>query len=491
MKLHNRAAAVLLSAMLLVTAAGCGRTPGQTSDDAASDAAPGVLTLPPLETPTASPDPARTLQEDGSPAEPTDGHTWELTAIPTGYDKDVPCAGSFRCTDCGKIEQRTITSADLGLPVIRLEGALNDAENKGAAQVGFIYDSGTQSFACRAELTVQGATSAGFPKKNYTVRLMTEDGEKYKVRLADTWGKHSKYCLKANYVDFTQARNVVSGRLYGQIVASGEVSEGLSGAPNYGAVDGFPVAVFANGRFYGLCTLNIPKDEWMFGMSGSDKKQALLMGADWTEHVALRKTTSSFKHGWELEYCSTEDTSWVMPSFNEMIDFVNTSNDTRFKKFVNRYVDVDRAIDALIFTTVIHGSDNVSKNIIWATYDGQVWFPSVYDMDDSWGMVWNGQDYYSAKDFPFSEVAGRNALWEKLWKNFRPEITERYKELRRGPLSIANIKGEFSAFFDQIPDCLYEADAARWHDIPSAETGTYKQIVQYATQRLQYLDKKI
>lgn len=490
MKTLPKIAAGLLAALLAAAAVGCGRVPGRTPDDTTQGTS-DALTLPPYEAPATTPAQMQTLPGIEEPTEPGDGHTWELISISTAKSQQVPCAGTFRCADCQMTETRTVTSADLGVPVIRLEGTLTDAENTGSAEMRMVYDGGAQFFDCRAVLTVQGATSAGFLKKNYTVRLMTENGSKYKVCFSDAWGKHSKYCLKANYVDFTQARNVVSGRLYGQIVASGSVSEGLSRAPNYGAVDGFPVAVFLNGAFHGLYTLNIPKDEWMFGMDGSDKKQALLMGADWTDHVALRKTTSSFKHGWELEYCSTEDTSWVMPSFNEMIDFVNSSDGTRFKKFIGRYVDVDRAIDALIFVTVFHGNDNVSKNLIWATYDGKVWFPSVYDMDDSWGMVWNGQDYYRFDDFSFSEVAGRNALWEKLWKNFREEITARYKELRRGPLSINNIKEEFSAFFDQIPDCLYEADAARWRDIPSVKTGTYKQIAQYASARLKYLDKKI
>lgn len=37
--------------------------------------------------------------------------------------------------------------------------------------------------------------------------------EKKKVRFVDAWGKHSKYVLKANYQDSTQARNIVGARL--------------------------------------------------------------------------------------------------------------------------------------------------------------------------------------------------------------------------------------------------------------------------------------
>ncbi|MCQ2429785.1 MAG: CotH kinase family protein [Clostridia bacterium] len=483
------AAALLLAVLFSTFAVGCG--PRNGSGDVTD--APGVLTLPPYEAPGESaPAPVQTLPEAEVRTEPTDGHNWELVSIPVKPGQKVPCAGSFRCTDCGQTEIRTITTADLGVPVIRIKGSLSGITKDNAGVVDFDYDGGSVAFSCQAKLTVQGATSSGFPKKNYTVRLMTEDGEKYKVSLSEKWGRHSKYCLKANYVDFSQARNIVSGRLYGLIAASGTVSDDLSRAPNYGAVDGFPVAVFVNGSFHGLYTVNIPKGSWMFGMNGgADTRQALLMAADWTDHVALLKTTSSFKHGWELEYCSTEDTDWIMPSFNEMINFVNNADGTRFRKLISRYVDVDRAIDALIFTTVFHGRDNVSKNILWATYDGKVWFPSVYDMDDSWGMVWNGQDYYAADDFPFSEVAGRNALWAKLWTNFRDEIKTRYRELRRGPLSINNVKEEFKAFTDSIPPCLYEADAARWPDIPSIKTSTYDQIVKYASARFKYLDKKI
>ena len=65
--------------------------------------------------------------------------------------------------------------------------------------------------------------------------------------------------MKANWVDFSQARNVVSCRLWGNIVTSRKTSENQQRlaalATNGGAIDGFPIAVYMNGVFHGLYTM--------------------------------------------------------------------------------------------------------------------------------------------------------------------------------------------------------------------------------------------
>ena len=42
---------------------------------------------------------------------------------------------------------------------------------------------------------------------------------------------------------------------------------------------------------------------------------------------------------------------------------------------------------------------HTSKNVLWATYDGKKWTPSVYDMDGTFGLHWSGTYYYGEKDF--------------------------------------------------------------------------------------------
>jgi hypothetical protein len=122
-----------------------------------------------------------------------------------------------------------------------------------------------------AKVKWQGSSSIKWPKKNYTISLYYDEEctLPMDIEIVEGWGAHHKYCFKANFIDFSDARNVGSGKLWGKVVKSrANVSAKLSSLPNGGAVDGFPCIIMLNGKFHGLYTWNIPKDGWMYGMDG-------------------------------------------------------------------------------------------------------------------------------------------------------------------------------------------------------------------------------
>ena len=170
---------------------------------------------------------------------------------------------------------------------------------------------------------------------------------------------------------------------------------------------------------------------------------------------------------------------------NNFIRFLLNNDGESFKNGISAYTDVDRAIDVLIFTYFIYAGDNTSKNIIWASYDGVKWIPSVYDLDGTWGLKWDGSVSYPVTGFTPN---GRNLLNERLFANYKEEITARYLELREDILSVANINKMFDAFFAKIPQIVYEAEAKRWPSSPSHEENTPTQIKEYAKARAEYND---
>ena len=162
------------------------------------------------------------------------------------------------------------------------------------------------------------------------------------------YGEQSKYTLKANYVDYSETRNVVSGDIWGDIVRARKIQSQLSNLTNGGAVDGYPVLVFQNGSYQGLYTLNLSKDGYMFGMDDETKLEALISTGTWNNSVALKEhIASDWSNGWEIEYCSTEDldegTSWVATSFNEFMDFLNNNDGETLKEGLEQYVDIEAA----------------------------------------------------------------------------------------------------------------------------------------------------
>ena len=121
--------------------------------------------------------------------------------------------------------------------------------------VTFEYTGRGQNTTGAAKIKIQGSSSTKYCKKNYTINFYENESFAKKKKVDVGWGAQSKYCLKANWVDKTHSRNVVSAKIAGMMQEKYGL---LTSAPNNGAVDGFPVAVYINGEFDGLYTMNIP-----------------------------------------------------------------------------------------------------------------------------------------------------------------------------------------------------------------------------------------
>lgn len=411
---------------------------------------------------------------------------WKTVQMPTAT---VRGREQLICELCNQViyEREIYCDAD-SMPVLNFTGdytAATNQKNEVPMGVSFVHPDGT-SFEGYAKIKVQGSSSVAYPKKNYTVKLYKDSEFESKNKVDLGWGKENKYVIKANWVDFSNARNVVSCRLWGDIVKSrneSDIQRRLAELKtNGGAIDGFPVAVYMNGIFHGIYTLNVPKDEWMFDM-GDSQTEAILGADDWI-HTCFNTTIDSFQEdatgdiissdqGWELVYCGSDDYSWVAPSFNALITFVQNNDGEAFRAGIHEYLDVDAAIDYLIYMYAVLMRDNASKNMLWITFDGKVWTPSAYDQDGTFGQSWDGKNAASTSmALPYIKngkletgITFGNSyyiLWDRLLNCFTEEILLRYKELRETTLSVDNIKAELKVIEDSIPESVYIADRERW-----------------------------
>jgi len=452
----------------------------------------------------------------GDPREEHADHNWLFVS----GTADLLTGGSMvlECTAC-KTRSRQSTEQPLapellGMPVIYIEdyvgGEISLVDLKkddGEIKVKYRYvsnNSEIEDFDCYCKIKIQGASSSTYVKKNFTVKFYkdAEYDSKFKVNLG--WGKENKYCMKANYIDFSQSRNVVAAKMFGQVVATRDnIAEGLKNAPNYGAIDGYPVLVYINEEFHGLYTMNIPKDSWQFAMEGEEEaREALLMADSWTDSVRLATEIGEFSteegseiswedYGWEVEHCSTSDDSWIRDSFNSLIRLLNCGDGTRIRAELANHLDIEAAIDNMIFTFFINARDNRSKNILWATYDGEVWIPSMYDMDGTFGLYWNGQPigtttadgaprdaavdtypYYNPNG-TIANISSVNRMWEILIKYFPNEVEARYDKLRTTVLTELNIQTMFNTFCNEIHSVAYNSDYKKWNGQDSNNTAPY------------------
>ncbi|MBQ8859056.1 MAG: CotH kinase family protein [Clostridia bacterium] len=426
-------------------------------------------------------------------------HRYILDTLYAQPEPRVSCGGIFRCEGCGDEEENVVTPADVGMPIVYIDGSFDGMSKENKVEVGFDYMSEELTFSCTATMKWQGATSLAYPKKNFSIQLFEEDGSKKKVELADGWGEESKYCMKANWTDFSEARNLVSADLYGDVAATRDKQDEFAGLVNGGAVDGFPILVYHDGNFLGLYTMNIPKDKWLMGMEKDDTlRQAMVIPEQWHASVSLREFMSYdfASTSWELEFASTEDnpaigTNWVVDSFNEMMLFLMSNDGESLKAGLDKYINVDRAIDALIFTWVICGKDNYSKNILWTTFDGKVWTPCVYDLDSTWGLWWDASKLNTPGEVTNFKNSSVCLLYQRLRYNYQDEILARYQELRATVLSDAAIEERFNAYFESIPDAVYAAERERWPNRVGLWIEHESQILSFAKEHLAILDVKI
>lgn len=434
-----------------------------------------------------------------------------LTSIVIGADSYTDRCGVFTTDEIAGTVYKPIMPYDIDMPVVDLNGDISRISKTYSVTIPFKYNDGENVIECNVEIKIQGASSAGYPKKNYSIKLYKADGSKNKVEIHDGWGKEFKYCLKANWIDYSQARNVVSAQIFGDVIRARDTEDELTNLVNGGAIDGYPVLVYNNGDFLGLYTMNIPKDKWMFDMEDSDEKnQAIVMGEHWGNSVAMHELISynannpnwQGSSNWELEFASNEEseidnsTLWVVESLNNLISFVINNDGQDFIDGISEYADVDKCIDSMIYTFLTCADDNLSKNILWVTYDGKKWFSSIYDMDGTWGMMWNGQIVYNENsmpinDFKYSEGGYYvyNNLWKKLYINFYDQIVERYWELRQSVYTPEHISERFTAFFNKIPDIVRIAEKSKWPGVPTQNRDHLAQIIEFATKRIEAMDK--
>ena len=364
------------------------------------------------------------------------------------------------------------------------------------------YISKTEHFKGYVDIKCQGTSSMSYPKKNYTIKMFTDETMTVKLKKDFRgWGKQSKFCLKANYIDHSHARNVVSAKLWGQVVKSRSDFDTLPAelrtSPNFGAVDGFPIKVYYNNSYEGVYTWNIPKDGWMNNMDNKLDTHCILCGEEYVSGC-FRSANASL---WSDELHDAMPAN-IVTSFNNFQNFVINSSDDEFKTGLSTYADVNSLIDYYIFQYVICGLDSMGKNQLFFTYDGTKWMASSYDMDSTFGMYWNGrnfvsaeyrmqEDYESGKNTSSNYNGEGNLLYVRLEQIFINEIKARYAELRAGVLSYSNIVNEFERFMDTIGKDLYAEDLTIYREIPSGSTNNIQQIRNNTRDRLTYVDTQI
>ncbi len=403
-------------------------------------------------------------------------------------------------TEFEKVDLFTLEPKENDIPKVFIDGIIPVAKDDVNAELTYV--SKTLTFHSYITIKCQGTSSMKYPKKNFTIKLFEDEARSQKKKVGfKNWGEQNKFCLKANWIDISHARNIVSARLWGDVVKSrgnyNELPELLRTSPNQGAIDGFPIKVYANGVYQGRYTWNIPKDGWMANMDDELNTHSILCGENY-DSGCFRAAALVNESDWSDELHGTCPDN-IKTRWNEVIDFVMNSTDEEFKANLGNYFDIPSLLDYELFGLAACGSDSFGKNQIYMTYDGNKWIASMYDLDTTWGMYWNGEtlvpaDYARTKFEDYVNGRLGNLLYYRLEQLFYTELQTRWTELKAGPMSMVNIITRFENFMEVMSSDLVKEDYASttaegaYSSIPSVAKNNLPQIRNFALARQKWTD---
>lgn len=390
---------------------------------------------------------------------------------------------------------KIVEPADDDIPTIFITGAIPDSKTYVAGELEYVSKS--SRFHAYTYIKLQGTSTLYLPKKNYTVNLYSDENRSVKLNKEfKNWGYHNNFVLKADYNDILHARNVVGAKLWSKVVQSrsdyNTLPEELKNSPNNGAIDGFPVRVYVNGRYKGLYNWTIPKCDWMVGMNSSNANHVLL-NAEFNDNgdLAYQNNPCNFNALWDgsEDYFSVEvgkNSAELVSSLNAIISSIINNDSTSLEQSL----DIKSAIDYFIFQEIILGTDGLAKNMLLATYDMNKWYLSAYDMDSTFDLDWNGQildgSYTSMPDAPYNNEF--SSLLGYIWSYYHDAYVERYVELRKSVLSYSSIIEEFEKYIGIFGEDVYIQDTAIYPNIPSVTDNTLESLRYFVRDRLEYLD---
>lgn len=345
----------------------------------------------------------------------------------------------------------------------------------------------------KCSLEYQGASSLNYPKKNYSIDLKNADGTKYKHKFFDDVAACDGFHLKADYVDVTRSKNVVSCKLFKYM--------NEKQLPNNarGVIDGFPIMLEINGEAQGIYAFNLKQNKDLFNMSKTNVNNIVFRACDddanspntSNEFRKLETNTKEGTLGWEERFPKTYSNE-NMAKLNRLIQWVMDceNNANKFKTEIDQYLDKDFLIDYWLFVYLSGHYDGLSNNMTLATWDGLKWYALVYDLDGTWGFHWGQPAWATTFRCPEDYGNYRSLLWQLTRTVFKDDIKNRWQELRNNKFTYEKIVAFFDNYCNQIGEDNYKTDITLWPNTLSKEHNL-SAIKTWIKGRLEYMDSQI
>ena len=372
-----------------------------------------------------------------------------------------------------------------------------DVQIQGAAR----FDIDGEVFSAYCLLSVQGATSAAYPKKNMSIELYPDAtyAETISLKIGEVL-PHDEWVFKANWIDSTHVRNTLCYNLWDKVVETRrgwpkrEIDNTYVGKLGAAAVDtgatghprGYACILYLNGDFYGIGDLMIGKKRKNYNIAKNEATQ-ILIGFDGAVNIPALPDDGT----WELKAPSKshDETDAALDAWRAFA----SSSQADFTANAGTHLDATNIIDFYVFMCVICAPDCTQKNTQFLTWDGVKWFFMPYDLDTVFGLRWDGKEIAYAPTlnlFDNGLVMGVNrTFWNKVRTTWLTEMNARYAELRdAGVFSVDTVYTLARDLMSRYSEEMFAAEYALWPTVPSLTVTSLDQILTWLDARLAYLD---
>ena len=433
---------------------------------------------------------------------PANASTVRITL--TGFNDDILYMSKPKISFCPNFESQKDNES---LPQLSIN---TDPDKIGNNYITapFNYKNGGEKITGYMQISVQGDSSRSFPKKNYKIKLYKDKElkEELKIKPESSWNANNKFNLKANWVDATQSRNLINAKLFKEAISvtpfeSEVVAEKLSKAQAFGQMEGFPIEINMSDGYHGLYTFNTKKDDKTFGM---DKD---IPGEEAIEfekpNSQLNQKSDPLDGNLYGTIVQDKPTPELITNFNNFLNFINSSSDEELKTNLHNYIDVHSVITTYLWGILAVVWDTSGKSNLLLTYDnGKYFYMIPYDMDSTWGLLFDGSIHSTFKEYDFKNIGNESIMqfvteesqmkiFNIIYRLFKKEMVEQYSKLRNTVWSNSNLIDEYKKFIDSIPQDAYEREHNRWPNIPSINENNFAQIQSAIIQRGSQMDKWI
>lgn len=370
------------------------------------------------------------------------------------------------------------------------------------------FTTGQLTYLCDTDTLIQpiqlrhrGATSLKYDKPSLALKMVDSIGAKADVSFLGM-RKDNYWILDAMACDKARMRNRASMDLWKKIAPplwyqdqEPEAKNGYDGKMVEVWFDSVPMGVYCMMERIDRKQLKLKKYSAKNGIRGM-----LYKSVSWTNAVNFRITgtlptdTMPEWEGWEISYPDYEDgdnISWA-PLLG-LADFISNRSASTFADSIADHIDVPTYINYCLLINLLSARDNDGKNNYWSFYDIQKSAKStisLWDMDHSWGRMYNGAEE------PIDNILPSNTLYKRFvnyYPSFVDSLESRYAALRTTYFSIEHLDSLLGSYFslyaetgiDTLEEALWKGHNAITFDIQSEQ----EYIHNWLLQRLDFLDE--